>query len=120
MIGIIDKFIPLFFPNLSNVNALLVQMPCKLKRKGFLYINEKPEEQWRLIESLFEKYQDESCKIYNSDFIIFPEDSVPDMFVTQFISKLEKALKNNSVVIFGCEHIAFENFFNYLEINRKI
>jgi len=43
MIGIIDKYIPVFFPNISNINMLIAQIPCNLVRKGFLYISESPK-----------------------------------------------------------------------------
>ena len=115
MIGIVDKFIPVFFRNLTNINALIVQMPCKLKRKGFLYVHDQPEQQWQLIERLFEKYKDKSSKISNNNFIIFPEDSVPSKYIPKLISKLDETLKNNSIVIFGSEHIIFKSFLKYLE-----
>ncbi len=115
MIGIIDKYIPVFFPNISNINMLIAQIPCNLVRKGFLYISEAPEKKWKMIEAILDKYTDSKCKIYDSDFIVFPEDSVPYQYLETFIEQIRKVIKKNSIVIFGCEHVGFEIFCNLLE-----
>ena len=115
MIGIIDRYIPFFFRNLSNINMLIAQIPCKLVRKGFLYVVQDPDATWERITKIFDKYSDPLCKISESDFIVFPEDSIPFKFLEPFIEKLEKVLKKNTVVIFGCEHTTFENFYSLLE-----
>ncbi len=115
MIAIIDKFVPLFFPNLSDINILICQLPCKLKRKDFLYKNENPDEKWQMIYNIFEKYRDNSCKISNSNYIIFPEDSVPSEYIDKLLKLLDKNLKKNSIVIFGSDHINFNLYYKYLE-----
>ncbi len=115
MIGIIDKYIPVFFPNISNINMLIAQIPCNLKRKGFLYISENPKQKWQMIDAILEKYCEPKCKIHDSDFIVFPEDSIPYQYLETFLEKIEKIIKKNSIVIFGCEHVTFENFCNILE-----
>ncbi len=114
MIGIIDKRVPLFFSNLSNINLLAAQVPCQLKKKGFLYVSEKPKDKFEQIIKIFDKYDDKNCKISNSNFIIFPEDSIPCEFVDRFIEILDEKLDKNCVVIFGSEHLNFSNFYNYL------
>jgi hypothetical protein len=115
MIAIIDKYVPLFFPNLSDLNILISQLPCKLKRKNFLYKNENPKEKWEMLNKIFEKYSDPSCKFSNSNYIIFPEDTVPSEYIDELILLLNKNLKKNSVVIFGSDHINFELYYKYLE-----
>jgi len=115
MIAIIDKYVPLFFPNLSDLNILISQLPCELKRKNFLYKNENPKEKWEMLNKIFEKYSDPSCKFSNSNYIIFPEDTVPSEYIDELILLLNKNLKKNSVVIFGSDHINFELYYKYLE-----
>ena len=94
---------------------LIAQIPCNLKRKGFLYISENPVQKWKMIEALLEKYKDSKCKIHDSDFIVFPEDSIPFQYLDLFIEKIEEIVKKNSIVIFGCEHVKFKDFCNLLE-----
>ncbi len=110
MIGIIEKYIKLFFSNLSEIKLLISQIPCELKKEGFLYVCKNPEKKWELIERIFQ-IED----IQNIDFLIFPEDSIPFKYVTKFLELLDKKMKKNSVVIFGVEHMKFENFFSFLE-----
>ena len=115
MIAIIDKYIPVFFKNLSNINMLIAQIPCNLIRKGFLYVSENPEEKWRKIEALLDKYSDPACKIGDCNFIVFPEDSIPYKYLHVFIEKIDKMIKENTIIIFGCEHVTFEIFYSLLE-----
>jgi len=110
MIGIIEKYNKLFFPNLSEIKVILAQIPCNLVKEGFFYKSKNIEEKWRLIEKIFEVEE-----VKETDFLIFPEDSIPVEYVNKFIEFAGKFLKKNSVLIFGAEHMTFEQFFNSLE-----
>ncbi len=115
MIGIIEKYNQLFFSNLSEIKLVISQIPCNLKKEGFFYVSKDPEKKWNLIEKLFNKINDKSCNLNETDFLILPEDSVPVKYIDNLISKVQEILKKNSVTIFGSEHMKFETFFNYLE-----
>ncbi len=115
MIAIIDKFTKLFFPNLSEIKLIIAQIPNKLKKEGFFYKSKNPEEKWEIISKIFTKVEDKNCYLNNADFLIFPEVAIPEKYIENLISYVEKYMKKNSVTIFGCEHINFSTFFELLE-----
>ncbi len=115
MIAIIDKFNQLFFPNLSEIKLVIAQIPNRLKKEGFFYKSKNPEKKWEIVNRIFDKVKDKNCNLSETDFLIFPEVSIPEKYIEDLIELIKNSMKKNSVTIFGTEHINFSSFFGYLE-----
>ncbi len=115
MFRIIEKYVNILPSQNGEFFAHLAQIPCSLKVKDFYWKIEDPEHHWDCMKSILQIVsQCEKGKDF-LNFVIFPEASVPHLFLKDFIEFVKKDLRRNTIVIAGIEHISLYEYKNLLE-----
>jgi hypothetical protein len=114
MMQIIEHTVDLDFPVGKGVHTLVAQIPNRLRLEGRLYkIMDKKEQNARIMSIL----RVAGCLSGDEKlhFILFPESSVPFNTMEEVIKVISTDLPDNTVVIFGVEHITLHQFRKVLE-----
>ncbi len=114
MLRIFEEIIDLDLPLSRGIHTLLAQIPNDLQLEGRLYKLQRPDDQARIIKSIIELAAD----VDDTDqvnFIILPESSVPYGSLADTINMVDEKLAENTVVMFGLEHIMLSQFITSVE-----
>jgi len=114
MARIIEHMVDLDFPAGKGVHTLIAQIPTRLRLEGRLFkIKDREEQTARALSIL----RVAGCLSDNEKlhFILFPESSVPFDALDKVIEAVSNGLSDNTVVIFGVEHITLEKFRQVLD-----
>ena len=96
------------------MHTLIAQIPTRLRLEGRLFkIKDKKEQTARTLSILrVASCLSDSEKLH---FLLLPESSVPFDALDRVIETVSTDLPNNTVVIFGVEHITLEKFRRVLD-----
>jgi len=114
MVKIIEHTVDLDFPVGKGVHTLIAQIPTRLRLEGRFYKITDKAEQTANTESILRA----AGKLSGDDkldFILLPESSVPFEAFEQVVEAISTGLPDNTVVIFGVEHITLQQFREVLE-----
>jgi len=109
MLKIIEHKVDLDFPIGTGMHTLIAQIPTRLRLEGRLFKIRDKDEQTARTKSLL---QIASCLSDDEKlhFIFLPESSVPFESLDETIDIITNDLSDNSVVIFGVEHITLQQY----------
>lgn len=115
---IIEHTVDLDFPAGRGVHTLVAQIPNRLRLEGRLFkIADKKEQNARIMSILEVAGRlPEDEKLH---FILLPESSVPFATLEEVIEVISTDLPDNTVVIFGIEHITLHQFRKVVERHSK-
>jgi hypothetical protein len=118
MMRIIEHTVDLDFPAGRGVHTLVAQIPNRLRLEGRLFkIVDKREQNARIMSTLeVAGCLSEDEKLH---FILLPESSVPFATLEEVIEVISTDLPDNTVVIFGIEHITLHQFRKVVERHIK-
>lgn len=114
MVQIIEHTVDLDFPAGKGVHTLVAQIPTRLRLEGRLFkIKDKMEQTARIMSIL----RIAGCLSGDEKlhFILLPESSVPIDALDKVIEVISTELSDNTVVIFGVEHITLHQFRKVLD-----
>jgi hypothetical protein len=115
MLRIIENTVDLEFPVGAGINTLISQIPNRLKLTGRFFKIADAKRQTDLFLSIFDVATDQSDE-ERPHFIIFPESSLPFEAFNRVMDSIDTILPVNSIVVFGIEHIALDQ---YIELLRR-
>ncbi|TNF49973.1 hypothetical protein EP232_01055 [bacterium] len=114
MVQILESRVDLELPLDEGIGSLIAQIPSHLKLEDRLYKLKDPKRQKDLLDSIFTA----SSALKGSGqlhFILLPESSVPFQCVHDIIELIQEGFPENTVVIFGIEHITLSQYTTLLE-----
>jgi hypothetical protein len=118
MLRIIEKNVDLFFPVGEGIHTLIAQIPNRLQLEGRFFRIVDADHQTDAFLSILEK----AAGLSDEDrlhFIIFPESSLPFTAFNKVTDAIVSKMPENSVAIFGLEHISLRQYRGLLESFRK-
>jgi hypothetical protein len=114
MVRIIEHTVDLDFPAGKGVHTLIAQIPNRLRLEDRLFkITDKSAQSGRIMSIL--RIAGSLSGDEKLHFIILPESSVPFDTLEDVIEMIKTDLPDNTVVIFGVEHITLHQFREVLE-----
>jgi hypothetical protein len=114
MLRIIEKTVDLEFPVGAGINTLIAQISNRLKLTGRFFKIADASHQTDKILSIIDIAANQPGE-ERLHFIIFPESSLPFEAFNQVMNSIDASLPENSVVVFGIEHIALDQYRELLE-----
>src|SRR5512145_2705873 len=102
---ILDKAVNLAFPLGHHLHCLVAQLPIRLRRADHGYEIADPEAQWQTVQSVLELVAEGERNLKKLHFLLFPEAAVPFDRLDALLELIDRALRPNSVTMFGLEHI---------------
>jgi len=114
MVQIFESKVDLELPLDEGIGCLIAQIPNHLRLEDRFYRLKNPEKQKDLLDSIFTS----ASSIKGSGqlhFILFPESCVPYQYVQDIIETVKNRFPENTVVIFGVEHITLSQYKALLE-----
>ncbi len=118
MLRIIEHKVDLDFPAGKGVHTLVAQIPTRLHIEGRLFkIRDKREQTARILSIL--RVAGGLSGDEKLHFILLPESSVPFDTLESVIEVISTDLPDNTVVIFGVEHITLHQFRKALDRHIK-
>ena len=118
MLRIVENKVDLEFPVGEGIHTLIAQIPNRLKLEGRFFRIADPDHQTDVFLSTIDTAagQPEEDRLH---FIIFPESSLPFEAFDRIAGAIETKLPQNSVAIFGFEHITLKQYRDLLERFRE-
>jgi hypothetical protein len=114
MVRIIEHTVDLDFPAGEGIHTLVAQIPTHLRLEGRLFkIKDIAEQTARTMSIL--RIAGGLSGDEKLHFILLPESSVPFDTVDEVLEVISTELPDNTVVIFGVEHITLHQFRNVLD-----
>ena len=114
MVRIIEHKVDLHFPAGKGVHTLVAQIPTQLRLEGRLFkIMDKAKQTANVMSIL--RVAAEMSIDEKLHFILLPESSVPFEALGQIIEVITTEIPENTVVIFGVEHITLYQFRKVLD-----
>jgi len=114
MANIIEHTVDLDFPAGEGIHTLIAQIPTRLRLEGQLFkIIDKGEQTLRTMSIL--RIASRMSGDEKLHFILLPESSVPFDSMSEVIEMISTELPDNTVVIFGVEHITLHQFRKVLD-----
>ena len=114
MLRIIEHTVDLDFPLGRGVHTLIAQIPNQLSHEGRLFKIVDKEDQVIRIKSVLQVARRLSME-EKLHFILFPESCVPFESLGEIIQMISSDLTDNTVVIFGVEHITLQQYRRVLD-----
>jgi hypothetical protein len=114
MVQILESRVDLELPLDEGIVSLIAQIPNHLRLEDRLYKLKDPKKQKDLLDSIFTA----ASSLKGSGqlhFILLPESSVPFDCVHNIIELVQERFPENTVIIFGIEHITLSQHTTLLE-----
>lgn len=115
MVKIIDKRLHLDFPLGYHLHCLIAQIPNIIKRTEHFFTLGNPKEKWRQLKEILEIVAAGERTLRRLHFLMLPESSVPVERFDEMISIIEKGFRNNTVTMFGVEHVTLNEYRKLLQ-----
>jgi hypothetical protein len=115
MFRIVEKPVNLEFPRGHHLHALVCQIANHLQKKDYICLISNPEEQWQQIRSIFDLVAGGDSNLSRLHFLVLPEAAMPYARVDDLLALIDRQRQNNSVTIFGLEHIDLATYLDLLE-----
>ncbi|MDD2271176.1 MAG: hypothetical protein PHP95_03900 [Desulfuromonadaceae bacterium] len=116
---IIDKKVNLEFPLGHHLHCMVAQIPNHLKRADIGFSLVDAEEKWRLVSSILELVATGEGNLKKLHFLLFPESSIPLSRFDDLLTIIGQRFHNNTVTVFGVEHIRLRRYRDLLERFRE-
>ena len=110
MVKIIEKHLQLDFALGHHLHCLIAQIPNRLKRREHLFVLADPEEQWLMVQSVFDLVASGEGNLKRLHFLMFPEVSIPVARFDDILSIIEERFRPNTVTMFGLEQTTLERY----------
>jgi len=114
MVQIIEHIVDLDFPAGRGLHTLVAQIPIRLRLEGRLFKIEDQADQTARVLSVL-RVAGGLSREEKLHFILLPESSVPFDAMDEVIEVISSDLADNTVVIFGVEHITLHQFRKVLD-----
>lgn len=116
---IIDKKVNLAFPLGHHLHCMVAQIPNHLKRADIGFSLVDAEEKWRLVSSILDLVATGEGNLKKLHFLLFPESSIPLSRFDDLLTIVGQRFHNNTVTVFGVEHIRLRQYRDLLERFRE-
>jgi len=118
MLQIIENKVDLKFPVGEGIHTLIAQIPNRLELDGRFFRIADSNHQTDVFLSVIETAarQPDEDRLH---FIIFPESSLPFVAFDKVAEAIDSKMSENSVAVFGLEHITLRQYRELLERFRK-
>ncbi|MBN2720960.1 MAG: hypothetical protein JXR72_07655 [Proteobacteria bacterium] len=118
MLKIVEHKVDLEIPVGEGIHVLVAQIPNRLKLKGRLYRIADRENQRELFFSVLDvaaKFPEDE----RVNFLVFPESTLPLETLEEAAEYINASIPENTVIIFGLEHITLKQYRGLLERYRE-
>lgn len=111
---ILERRVNLAFPLGHHLHCLIAQLPVRVRRAEAGYELADPDGQWAQVRSVVELVEAGERNLKKLHFLVFPEAAVPFARFDALLGALDRALRPNSVAMFGLEHIRVRTYRDLL------
>ncbi len=111
---ILERALDLAFPLGHHLHCLVAQIPIRLRRADHGYEISDPDAQWRSVRSVLDLVAEGEQNLKKLHFLLFPEAAVPFERLDDMIGVLDRAMRPNSVTMFGLEHVRLRTYRDLL------
>ncbi len=115
MFRIVEKPVNLEFPRGHHLHALACQIANHLQKQDYICLISDPDEQWQQIRSIFDLVAGGDSNLSRLHFLVLPEAAMPYARVEDLLALIDRQRQNNTVTIFGLEHIDLATYLELLE-----
>jgi hypothetical protein len=114
MITIVEKRLNVAFPPGHHQHCLICQIPNTLQRRDGIFKVSDADNQWIRVRSIFELVAEGKGNLKKLNFLLLPESILPASAVNDALDLIEQGFPNNTVTVFGVEHIRLNEYREYL------
>jgi hypothetical protein len=115
MIQIIDKKVNLEFPLGHHLHCMIAQIPNRLHKHDNGFVLTDPEEKWQQVKSILDLVAAGEGNLKKLHFLMLPETSLPFSRFDTMIEAIDAGFRNNTVTMFGIEHVPLRTYREILE-----
>ncbi|SNB47226.1 hypothetical protein [Geobacter sp. DSM 9736] len=118
MVRILEKRVNLEFSLGHHLHCLIAQIPNHLRRSDYGFVLVDPEKKWEQVKALLDMIAAGEGNLKKLHFLMLPEASIPFARFDEMIAATDAGFRNNTVVMFGMEHVRLKTYRELLERYR--
>jgi hypothetical protein len=119
MFKIVEKDLNVEFTLGHHQHFLVCQIPNQVGLEDFACKLTDPDEKWQRIRSILELVAEGPGNLKKLHFLTFPESAMPADHVEDALAYIRDNFRNNTVTMFGVEHVRLQEYHGILERYRE-
>lgn len=119
MFEIVEKELNVEFTLGHHQHCLVCQIPNHLSLQDYACKLTDPEDKWQQVSSILKLVADGPGNLKKLHFLVFPEGTMPADRVEDALDFIRDNFRNNTITMFGVEHISLTEYLQVLERYRE-